>query len=168
MVTDFAQTIERKFNLDGFSDEVYDSRPNWILRFLHYFGDRTPGEEIASAHPDKCGFSLHLHESEPGLQYLAIPPNEPVWKDMPVSATQTAIIPSMQLQYRSKGKLLALYHRVVANDFTARTGRYSMVLFTTLNKTPLYNKSALGRLQEFAPGFNYRMNFKDFAPLFEK
>jgi len=70
LVIDFAARVEKEFNLKDFRDEVAESQPTWIVRFLHYFGDRKEGDEIATPHADKSGFTLHLYESDPGLQYL--------------------------------------------------------------------------------------------------
>ena len=136
----------------------------WFLRFIHYFGGRREDDEIATSHADKCGFTLHLMESDPGLQFLDF---QNKWNDVPVSTGETVIIPGMRLQYRSKNELKALYHRVVATPETAEAGRFSMVLFVHLCRTPEYDKKRAGRLQEFPPGFNYEMPFEEFSKLFK-
>jgi isopenicillin N synthase-like dioxygenase len=163
MVMEFAREIERKFGFNGFAQEIADSQDVWYLRFLHYFGERAIGDEIATAHADKSGFTLHLYESDPGLQFLDF---NKKWIEAPVSADETVIIPGMRLQYRSKNQLKALFHRVVATKKTAKTGRFSIVLFVHPKRTPEYNKAGAGRLQEFEPGFNYSMPFDEFAKLF--
>ncbi|MES3030853.1 MAG: 2OG-Fe(II) oxygenase family protein [Patescibacteria group bacterium] len=165
LIMDFAEKLERNFKLPRLADEVLRGREHWILRYLHYFGDRSVGEEIATAHADKSGFTLHLYESAPGLQFLEIT-GSGMWKEMPVSEGQTVIIPNMQLQYRTCGELKALCHRVVATEDTAKTGRYSVVCFIPFTSSPAYNKGGMGRLQEFSPGFNYTMAHGDFSQLF--
>ncbi len=164
MVMHFAETVERAHKLTGFADEVADSQGKWIIRFLHYFGDRVVGDETATAHADKSGFTLSF-PSTPGLERLDYCGG---WHPMLVSEGQTLIHPSMQLQYRSKNKLKALCHRVVATPTTAVTGRFSMVCFIPLTQTASYNKKGAGRLQEFTPGFNYTMPFEEFEKLFVK
>lgn len=164
LVVNFAKEMEESFGLEGFAREIEESEDQWFLRFLHYFGDRKEGEEIATAHADKSGFTLHLYESDPGLQYLD---RNYAWKDMNVSEGETAIIPGMRGQYRSKGRLKATFHRVVATSETAKRGRFSMVVFVHPKNTPQYDKARGGRLQEFQPGFNYEMPFEEFAKLFK-
>jgi hypothetical protein len=164
MVLHFATEVERTHDLTGFVDEVSSGQGKWIIRFLHYFGGRTEGEETATAHADKSGFTLSF-PSTPGLERLDY---DGGWHPMSVPEGQTLIHPSMQLQYRSRGDLKALCHRVVATETTAGTGRFSMVCFIPLTKTASYNKKGVGRLQEFAPGFNYTMPFPEFEKLFVK
>ena len=163
LVNDFALKVEKEFSIEGFADEIERSHDVTIIRFLHYFGGASTGEEIAKAHSDKSGFTLHLYESDPGLQYLDRSYN---WQEMPVSHEETVIIPGMRGQYRSKGELKATSHRVIATSDTAKTGRYSAVAFVHLKDTPQYNKAGAGRLQEFKPGFNYEMPFEEFSKLF--
>lgn len=164
-IVDFARQSEKAFDLKNFSKEVEDSEDAFFVRFIHYFGDRTLEEETATAHADQSGFTLHLFESDPGLQCLTY---DKKWIDMPVSEGETVIIPAMQMQLRSKGTLKALCHRVVANEKTACDGRYSAVCFVQLKNTPKYDKDKHGRLQEKVPGFNYEMPEKDFVALFKK
>ena len=164
-VLSFAQEVEREYVVKDFGKEITENPKNWVIRFLHYFGGAKPGEEIAKAHSDKSGFTLHLYESDPGLQYLD---REYHWQDMPVSTGETAIIPGMRMQYRSEGRLKATCHRVVATPETAQRGRFSAVAFIHPGSgTPQYNKEGAGRLQEFKPGFNYEMPFEEFAKLFK-
>lgn len=163
LVLQFARDAEQQFSLDGLAREVSESQGSWFVRFLHYFGNRNVGDEIATPHADKSGFTLHLYESDPGLQYLDF---KKAWQEMPVSAGETVIIPGMRMQYRSRNRLKALYHRVVATAETAAQGRFSAVCFVHLNRTPAYDKQKSGRLQEFQPGFNYEMPFDEFSRLF--
>jgi isopenicillin N synthase-like dioxygenase len=163
-ILDFAQMVEAEFSLPGFANEVLESKDMWFVRFLHYFGGRKAGEEIATSHADKSGFTLHLYESDPGLQHLDF---NKTWQDMPVSETETAIIPGMRLQYRSGNQLKAVFHRVVATPKTAEQGRFSMVCFVHLKKTPEVDKEKIGRLQDFPAGFNYDLSFDEFSQLFK-
>lgn len=163
-IVEFARRAEEEFNLEGFASEVEESEPNYFTRFIHYFGSREVGEEIATAHADQSGFTLHLFESDDGLQCLTFGGK---WVNMPVSEGKTVIIPSMQMQLRSKGELKALCHRVVATPDTASKGRFSAVCFVQFKNTPKYDKDKGGRLQEKAPGFNYAMSHADFVQLFK-
>ncbi len=163
-VLNFAQQSEDAFGLRDFVREVDKSENAFFVRFIHYFGDRKVGEETASAHTDQSGFTLHLFESDPGLQCLEY---EGDWIDMPVSEGETVIIPSMQMQLRSEGKLRALCHRVIANEKTATDGRYSGVCFVQQMDTPKYDKDKHGRLQEKTPGFNYGMIHNKFIKFFK-
>ncbi|MES2216268.1 MAG: 2OG-Fe(II) oxygenase family protein [Patescibacteria group bacterium] len=163
-IFEFAEKVEKNFALKGFADEVRKSENAFFVRFIHYFGDRKLEDETASAHTDQSGFTLHLFESDPGLQCLSY---DKKWIDMPVSEGETVIIPAMQLQYRSNGELKALCHRVIANTKTAENGRYSAVCFIQLSDTPKYDKEKHGRLQEKVAGFNYDMPFTEFSKLFK-
>ncbi len=163
-VFDFALYLEQEYGIQGFHNEVKDSKDSFFVRFIHYFSNRIDGEEIATAHTDRSGFTFHLYESEPGLQSLSFKGD---WEDMPVSSGETVIIPSMQLQLRSKGKLNALCHRVVATKITADIGRYSAVCFVQLKNTPKFDKGIYGRQQDRVPGFNYQMSHEEFQKLFK-
>ena len=169
VILDFARQAENAFGIKDFSKEVGEGEDAFFIRFIHYFGDRISGDEIASAHTDQSGFTLHLFESAPGLQCLSHSSGASgrKWIDMPVSSGETVIIPSMQMQLRSQGGLLALCHRVVATRETAKTGRYSAVCFVQLKRTPKYDKGMHGRLQEKEPGFNYSLSHADFSKLFK-
>lgn len=164
LVLQFAKNVEDDYGINGLLDEVQNSKPYWILRYLHYFGDQQEGCEIAAPHVDKGGFTLHLFESDEGLQYYCL--KERLWKAMPVEDTQTVIIPAIQLQLWSKGDLKALCHRVIATEKTARIGRFSMVCFIPFQRIPMYNKKAYGSLQTHESGFNYTLPHKDFSNLF--
>lgn len=164
VVMQFAHAVENAYSLPGMAQGILDAKELWIVRYLHYFNEREPGEEIATSHIDKASFTLHLYESHGGLHYLSHQTRE--WLEMPVGNGQTVIIPAMQLQLNSEGKLKALYHRVVATEETAKTGRYSMVCFVPLKGSRLYNKDAKGRLQHYEPGFNYDLTHEQFAELF--
>jgi isopenicillin N synthase-like dioxygenase len=163
LVLNFAERVEKEFILPDFKASVSASKNDWIVRFLHYFGDRQEGDQIGSPHPDKSPFTLHLYESDPGLQYLDFEKN---WQEMPVSSGETAIIPGMGLQYLSKSQLKAIYHRVVATRDTAQRGRFSAVCFVQAKGIPAYDKQKNGRLQDFPIGFNYTLAQEEFSRLF--
>jgi isopenicillin N synthase-like dioxygenase len=164
LILHFAETVEKEYDVKGLMEEVRISKPYWILRYLHYFGDQASGKEIAAPHADKGGFTLHLFESDEGLEYYCIKTLS--WKAMPVNEKQTVIIPAIQLQLRSEGELKALYHRVVATEKTARSGRFSMVCFIPFEHTPRYNKNLHGNMQTHEPGFNYTISHQEFANYF--
>lgn len=164
LVLQFAQDVEEEYGVKGFVEEVLVSKPYWILRYLHYFGNQPVDAEIAAPHADKGGFTLHLYESDEGLQYYCIETRQ--WKPMPVDERQTVIIPAMQLQLLSEGSLKALYHRVVATEETALIGRFSMVCFIPLENTAKYNKKLLGSMQMHETGFNYDLSHPEFVGFF--
>ncbi len=163
-VISFASECERNFSLPGFGDEIERGRDSFFIRFVHYPPQKSKGEPTAQAHLDQSGFTLHLFESAPGLECLTF---DRVWIPMPVSDSETVIIPDMQMQLRSKGELRALWHRVIATGETSRTGRYSAVSFVQFGETPRYNKEEFGRLQERVEGFNYEIDPGEFSKLFK-
>ncbi len=164
LILEFAKEVENEFNAPGLFVETANSKPYWILRYLHYFGDQAEGCEIASPHADKGGFTLHLYESDEGLEYFCIKTR--TWNPMPVYENQTVIIPAIQLQLLSQGELKGLYHRVVATEKTAKVGRYSMVCFIPFQNTPMYNKKSHGSMQVHPTGFNYDLNHSNFSKYF--
>ncbi len=148
-VFDFARRVENELWVEGFLEEVKASAESFFVRFIHYPGNRVVGDETCVAHTDQSCFTFHLYESLPGLQGFSFQDRK--WIDMPVSSGQTVIFSAMQLQLRSKGKIRALAHRVVANKESSDpdgNGRYSAVCFIQLKNTPKYNKAVYGRLQE--------------------
>jgi len=161
----FASEVEKGFGLNGFEAEIEEGSRFFFVRFIHYPPQKKKGESIAQAHLDQSGMTFHFFESSPGLECLTY---EGRWIPMSVSKKQTVIIPDMQLQLKSKGKLRALWHRVVATTKTAKQGRYSAVSFIQFQKTQKYNKEKYGRLQEKEPGFNYDMRPEEFSGLFKK
>lgn len=164
-ILEFARQVENEFGIEGFFDEVSSGEDAFFIRFIHYPGAREVGEETASAHPDQSGFTPHLFESDKGLQCMTY---EGEWVEMPVGEDGMVIIPAMQLQLRSRGKLRALWHRVKATFTTARGGRYSGVCFVQLKKTSKYDKEKWGRLQEMEEGFNYPLSVEEFSRFFKK
>lgn len=166
LIVNFARGIEEDFQVDGLADAVARDKSYWIFRYLHYFSDQQAGTEIAAPHVDKGGFTLHLYESDDGLEYFSM--QDRVWKPMPVHSRQTVIIPAAQLQLASKGELKGLYHRVVATDKTAKIGRFSMVCFIPFQHIPMYNKKVYGNMQGHEIGFNYSIEHHEYAQLFIK
>lgn len=154
-----AEDIQKKFSLPGFRQEVLDGESEWTLRYLYYY-PRPAGEVFAAAHPDKCGFTLHLYESAPGLQCLHWRRG---WEDMP----RDTLIPGLQLQYRSRGLVIAPYHRVVVDPSAEAEGRYSMVFFVPLRRTPRTSKERVGRMQDLRVAFNYDIQWEEFQQIFK-
>lgn len=165
LAIDFAHQTETAYGITDLTSRTRVSTDQIFTRFLHYFGDRTTGEEIATPHCDQSGFTFHLFETAGGCQRLDYESRS--WVDMPVSPGRLAAFPAMQLQLLSKGELKALPHRVIATDETKQIGRFAMVCFVKLNQTPVYDKDTHGRLQEFAPGFNYDIPPAKFSQLFK-
>lgn len=164
-VLDFSRQAEKAFDLRGFADEVDRSEGEFFVRFIHYFGNRDAGDEIASPHVDQSCFTLHLYESDPGLQGLTY--SDRKWINMPVSSGETVIIPSMQMQLRSKGSLKALWHRVIATHHTAEHGRFSAVCFVQLVDSPTRDKEKTGRMQEWPKGSTYDSSHEEFTRFFK-
>ncbi len=165
-IVSFAESVEKSFAVEGFKDEVTASKDAFFIRFIHYFDGATVEQETAEAHTDQSGMTPHLFSSASGLECLN---HDMKWQPMPVSHGEMVIIPSMQLQLRSKGILKATVHRVVATPETIATGRYSAVCFVQFTNTPKYDKKT-GRLQELHKndlGFNYRMPHEEFARMFK-
>lgn len=164
ILREFAANVEKELDVPGFEADVMSYQPKWLIRFLHYFGDRQPGEEIAAPHNDKGGFTLHLYESHPGVQQLTYDTKE--WIDMPLSHDETVIIPGMGLQNRSQCKLRATCHRVIATEETAQIGRFSAVCFFNFANVRFFDKQTFGSQQKYAPGFFYDMPFAEFDKYF--
>jgi len=158
IVQEFARGIEGAYHLNGFEQEVMESKDRWNFRYIHYFG----GEVLAHAHADRGGFTLHLYESAAGGEYLRF---DRVWRPWPINRKRTIIFPSMGMQFRSTGKIKALWHRVRANPQTIQKGRFAMVAFIDFTMSHKYDDSKR-RLQDFEEGFNYDMPFAEFQKLF--
>lgn len=163
LVMTFANGVERDYHISKFAQETITSKPYWTLRYLHYFGDQEIGSELAVPHVDKGAFTLHLYESDEGLEYFCI--NERVWKPMPMAENQTVIIPGIQSQWMSD-KLTGLCHRVRATEKTSRLGRFSMVCFISFQNIPMYNKKKFGNMQSHPVGFNYLLPHQKLAKFF--
>lgn len=163
LVAYFSASIEIAFPVPDFNKNVVAGKSIWFLRFLHYFGGQEINDETAAPHADKAGFTLHLHESDSGLELWD---RKKKWHPAPLALGDIGILPGMRLQYLSECRVPAICHRVVATEKTARDGRWSLVLFVHPANTPRYDKDRRGRLQEFAPGWNYDMPFEEFRKFF--
>lgn len=164
LAVDFAEQVKAEYGTTGLAELTKDSTDLIFTRFIHYFGDRQSGEEIASSHCDQSGYTFHLYETAGGCQRLDYDTRS--WIDMPVEPGRMAAFPAMQLQLVSNGELRALAHRVIATDETKEIGRFAVVCFVKLKNAPQYDKDTHGRLQEFEPGFNYDLSKDDFSRLF--
>lgn len=164
VIQQFAEAVEQTYAIQGFAEDVMAWKDQWLIRFLNYLPSKAAGEEIAAPHVDKGGFTLHLYESDEGVERLTYDTKE--WKPFPLSHTETAIIPGMGLQNRSKGKLRALCHRVTANETTATKGRLSAVCFFNFANARFYDKATYGPLQGWPPGAFYDMPFDELDKLF--
>lgn len=167
-VAEFARLLEDELGLKGFERDTLKAQALWMIRFNHYLPSGDPTAIIASQHCDKGCFTPHLYESDAGLERLTMHP-EPalrVWEPMPVNENETVIFPGLRLQLRSENQLRATCHRVVANERTAKKGRYSIVAFCDSLNVPYYDKARVGRTQNFGPGFNYDMPFDEYRKMF--
>ncbi len=160
---EFVETAEEEFSIPHLLDDTWKLRDQWTLRFLHYMGGCEPGQAIAAQHLDKGAFTAHLYESDEGFERFT---RDERWEPVPFGDGHTAIIAGFRLQYRSRCKLTAVCHRVVATERTARHGRYSIVLFFDCVNTPYYNKQKLGPMQQYPAGFNYGIPFPALATYF--
>ena len=164
LLLEFAQGIEERYAVAGFVDAVAFTKPELFIRFLHYFGECSPGDEIAVPHIDKGGFTLHLYESDGGVEQLSLDKEQ--WVPMPLSHNETVIFPSLGLQQYLGSRVKALCHRVVATPECAASGRFSAVCFVDFKGARHYDKARHGRLQNFPAGFNYDMPADQFDDLF--
>ncbi|HEX5775013.1 MAG TPA: 2OG-Fe(II) oxygenase family protein [Candidatus Paceibacterota bacterium] len=164
LLRSFAVEVEGELGMEGFEADVMERQSSWLLRFLHYFGGRKPGEVLAAPHGDKGGFTLHLYESHAGVERLTFDTEE--WVPMDLPHGKTVIFPGMGLQNRAKCRLRAPYHRVVATEETADTGRWSAVCFFNFRNGRHFNKRQHGSQQSQPLAFNYHMQFDQFDDLF--
>lgn len=132
-----------------------------FVRFLHYFPN-TDNCMLASPHIDKGGLTIHLYESSGGFQFLPFVGED--WIDLSASK-KIMVTPSMQAQYVTLGKYKALCHRVVSTGTSQKEGRFSIVCFVVFDGLQ-YDKETHGPLNEFQPGFNYRMRHEEFCRFF--
>ncbi len=157
LVQEFACKIEEHYKLPGFEAEVMRAVNNWTFRYLHYFSQ--DNDMLAYEHADRKGFTLHLNESDSGGEYFGF---DRVWRPWHVSDKQTIIFPSIELQYRSKCALQALWHRILSTPQTRHTGRFAMVAFIDFR----HSHRIVRRVQEFDPGFNYGISFDEYREHF--
>jgi len=163
LVREYSQQVEDEYQLAGFTQDVEDAIPTWMVRFLHYFGDRNAGKEMAVPHADKGGFTPHLYESHPGLQYLD---QRRTWQDVSIGGNETVVLPGLALQHRTRGGKIAVYHRVVATEQTAQSGRFSAVCFIDMKHSRYFDKKRVGRVQDLPVAFNYDISFENLDTYF--
>ena len=155
-ILDFSRSVEFRYGVAGFADDVLAKRDAWTLRYLHYFG----GEMLAEEHVDRMGFTLHLYESHDGGEYLDF---NMAWKPFPINEKETIIFPGVGLQYRS-GDLRALWHRVKGTEVTKACGRYALVLFVEF-ENGFECQNVKKQFQNPSPGFNYTLSPQAFKEL---
>ena len=161
---EFVESAESEFSIPGLAKDTMSLADGWTFRFLRYqAGKRAPGEDIAAQHLDKGGFTLHLHESDSGFERLT---RDGTWVPVAFGDGHTLIIAGARLQYRSRCRLTAVCHKVVANERTAVEGRTSIVCFFDFRNTPYYDKSKWGPMQGLPVGFNYDLPFVKYAQYF--
>lgn len=168
LVQEFARQAARDYGMAGFEMDTVRAQPLWTVRFNHYFPTDDPGAVMAGQHTDKGCFTPHLYESDSGLERLTCEP-EPAkrrWEPVSIDPEKTMLFPGLRLQLRSKNRLKATCHRVVANERTAKHGRYSIVAFVDSLNIPYFDKARIGRTQNFHAGFNYDMPFDEFRKMF--
>ena len=162
-IVKYNRQMEKEFRIPGLVEEVEASKNSIFIRAIHYFGGRSADYVIAAHHVDKSGQTEHLYEDIHGVEYLDQKRN---WQSLTTEKGIMIAFPSMQMQLRSKGKMKALCHRVIANEDSAERGRFAIVAFTKLAKTPEYDKKRAGRLQDLPAGFNYDMPHEEFSKYF--
>ncbi|MEK7510694.1 MAG: hypothetical protein AAB582_00445, partial [Patescibacteria group bacterium] len=113
---DFSRLVEQEYGLEGFEDDVMRMQSRWLFRFLHYFPVQTEGQEIAAPHVDKGGFTLHLYESDPGVEYYDYKTR--AWEELPLAHDQTVMFPGMLFQHQSRCRLRELAHLFMATKNT--------------------------------------------------
>lgn len=164
VVEDFCERLEREFDVGAFKEDFLTDLNESILRHLFYPpGARALGEEIAVAHADKGGFTLHNWESHGGVERLT---TDGQWVPFPVVEGQAVVFGSLRLQHRTKNEVKGLYHRVVATEETVAHGRWSTVFFSNFRNSPYYDKKRLGSTQEQPVGFNYHLSREEFEKYF--
>jgi len=164
LVLQFGRRMENEYGIEGFEALARKSAKNAFFRFLHYPGGRGAGDVIAEPHVDHSGFTFHLFETTDGCERLTF---DNKWESLPVAEGEAVTFASMQTQLVSNGEIKGLTHRVIANETSARVGRYAIVCFIALEGVPGYDKTTHGRLQEKEPGFNYAIDTNEFEKLFK-
>lgn len=139
----------------GITEEILQNHNDLILRLLWYPPQET--ETLAVAHVDKGSSTMHLVETNGGLQYLDLQSKK--WKDVELEVGYGVFFPGFQGQFVSENVLTGLWHRVVNTEQAKTEGRISIVLFQDLKSKNKYNKEFWGRTQDLPEGYNYRMPF---------
>ncbi len=158
LVKAFAHEVEEFYKIPGFAQLVMESAGYWTFRYLRY----PKGKPVlANPHADRGGMTFHLCETEGGGEYLNFNGR---WQTWPVSKKETIFFPSMGLQHCSDNKLKALWHRVLPVE-SPTNERYSMVAFIDFQNSHRFDDAKF-RMQDFEPGFNYKLPFREFGNLF--
>ena len=165
LIGNFLQETEQKIGQTNLKDSALQAKEQYVLRYLHYFPKADSKEEIAAAHCDIGGFTLHLAEDIPGLQYLD---TDKTWKKISFDGTKTIIFPGMGMQHRTKNSVIATCHRVVSTQKSKANGRYSSVLFAVWPGAGRWNKEKFGSLSTQAPGFNYEIPHEKLSQYFDE
>lgn len=166
MVYDYAERIAKTVpGCEHLTREIFASGHIATLRFLHYLpGKCAAGEILAAPHIDQGGPTLHLYESESGLEYLD---RDDAWKELPIGKGTEKTTPcfgGLTQQYATSSSITALCHRVIATERTGKEGRWSIVCFSEILSAPRVRKDL--RLSQLTPGFNYDLDKLQLKPLF--
>jgi isopenicillin N synthase-like dioxygenase len=164
VIDGFLKTAERDLGQDDLRESALRAKEQYVLRYLHYLPIENAAEEIAAAHCDIGGFTLHLAEDLPGLQYLD---GDMQWKHVNFDGTKTIIFPGIGMQHRTKSAVVATCHRVVSTPQSQAVGRYSSVLFGNWPGAGRWNKEKYGSMSAQTPGFNYTIDHEEMAKYFD-
>ena len=162
IIEQFLTDIENHTGQDNLTAASLDAVDEWVIRFLHYFPVTKEVEATAAPHCDIGGFTLHLFQDYPGLEYY----DGETWHPVDLAEDRTSILPGMGMQHRTKSKIDATCHRVVPTKESQETGRYSAVLFCVWPDGGRWNKEEFGGMSNQAPGFNYNLPFSDLDAFF--
>ena len=163
LIKAFVEEVESHYGLANLAQDAVSCKEHLIIRLLHYFGNRNPGDIFGEQHCDKGGFTGHLYESDSGVERLT---RDGRWVPLDVAHGEAAFFPGLGLQHRAKCQLTAPCHRIVANESTAVVGRFSSVCFSDIGNGRHWDKERVGRTQNQPAGFNYRIPFDEFDQFF--
>jgi isopenicillin N synthase-like dioxygenase len=123
----------------------------FVLRFLHYLGTGE-GDILAKQHYDRGGLTVHIHENQPGFEFLSLNRDSSMeWKPVNLQDGFTFAFGSYQMQELTGCEICRVWHRVrrvPGNDIANRT---SIVLFVHLIDAPSYPDTH--RSQDDVPGY---------------
>lgn len=144
---DFALTIGRGVGREApeLTKLIEGGKTRSVLRCLHYTNDDQT-DVIAAQHFDRTLYTLHLYESDSGLQFLDW---DMRWKDAPIGEGKTVVFTGYRGEVLAKGELQKTWHRVVRKDGVR--DRVSMVLFVWTDAVPDYDRTA--RSQDLKPSY---------------
>lgn len=128
---------------------VRRSKPNRIIRFLHYTPQDSAEKMLADQHFDRSGFTLHLYESHLGLELLDW---NMQWIPAPMGEGKTITFTGYQMEQLTKGVCQKTWHRVLKNESLRDTTRISVVLFVPFTGVISYDQST--RSQDQIPGYH--------------